>query len=99
MSQSTSVTVAHAKVVQDFIKHPGMTLLTEKLREKMKARERAWLGAKTPEDAEAIRQDSRAYGVLMGVLNEFLVHGAQAEKALLAPNYGSVQPDQDSKAR
>lgn len=66
--QPKDVVVAQSQVIKEFIRHPGMVLLTEKLKEKLKARERAWLTAKSPEEAEEIRQDARAYGLLMGTL-------------------------------
>ena len=82
MSQTLEQHVAASKVIQEFIKHPGMQLLVEKLNHKVDLKKQAWLNATTPEEAEAIRQNSRAYAALMGTLNEFLAHGSQAEKAL-----------------
>lgn len=92
--------ISQSKIIQDFVKHPGMILLTEKLNKKIDLKRQAWLNATTPEDAELIRQNGRAYAALMGILNEFLVHGAQAEKALLASKSNDpVLTDDGSKGR
>lgn len=82
MSQTLEQQVAASKVIQEFIKHPGMQLLVDKLNRKLDLKRQSWLNANTVEEAEAIRQNSRAYAALMGTLNEFLAHGSQAEKAL-----------------
>lgn len=100
MSQSLEVAVSEAKVIQDFVKHPGMKLLADRLNKKLASKEHSWLNAKTPEDAELLRQNARAYAALMGTLNEFLQVGAQAEKALLASTSNeAVHQDDASKRR
>jgi hypothetical protein len=69
-----------AAIIREFVAHPGMKLLTERLNKRNELKTGEWLNAKTPQEAEIIRQESRAYGVLMGTLNEFLLRGAQAQK-------------------
>lgn len=72
--------VANAAVIRDFINHPGMKLLTEKLNKRVDLKRTEWLAAPTPEEAEKIRQDGRCYAALMGILNEFLIRGDQAQR-------------------
>ena len=69
-----------AAIIREFIQHPGMKLLTERLNKRNELKSGEWMNAKTPEEAEVIRQDARAYGVLMGTLNEFLLRGAHAQR-------------------
>ena len=64
---------SQAGVIRDFVAHPGMKLLIERLKSKVASSEHAWISAKTPEEAEKIRQEARSYGTLMGILNEFLL--------------------------
>lgn len=68
-----------AKIIQGFVSHEGMKLLVERLEKKSSLKKNEWLNAKTVEEAERIRQDGRVYGALMGILNEFLLRGSQAE--------------------
>jgi hypothetical protein len=69
-----------AVVIREFIAHPGMKLLIEKLNVKMENKRIEWLRAKTPEEAEILRQDGRSYALLMGTLNEFLLRAQQVEQ-------------------
>ncbi len=70
---------AQASVIREFANHPGMKLLCDKLQSKVKGKEHAWLNANA-EEAEKIRQETRAYSVLMATLNEFLLK-ARADEA------------------
>lgn len=72
--------IAQAGIIRDFVNHAGMKLLTDKLNTRIDAKRMAWLSAPSPEEAEKIRQDSRAYAALMGILNEFLIRGDQAQR-------------------
>lgn len=72
--------IANASIVREFINHPGMKLLTDRLNKKLDLKRTEWLAAPTPEEAEKIRQDSRCYAALMGILNEFLLRGEHAQR-------------------
>lgn len=72
--------ISEGKIIGEFIKHPGMTLLVDKINKKLDTKRQMWLNAASSEEAETIRQDARVYAALMGTLNEFLVRGAQAER-------------------
>lgn len=69
-----------AVIIREFINHPGMQLLTERVNKKIDLKRSEWLNAKTTEEAEVIRQEGRVYGALMGLLNEFILRGAQASQ-------------------
>lgn len=77
---SPEARIQQAAVVRDFISHPGMKLLADRLNKKLDLKRTEWLAASTPEEAEKIRQDSRSYAALMGILNEFLLRGEQAQR-------------------
>ncbi len=64
--------------MREFVSHPGMKLLIDKLQTKIKSKENAWINAK-PEEAEVIRQDARCYAALMSTLNEFLLRAKADE--------------------
>jgi len=70
---------SQATIIRDFVAHPGMKLLVDRLQNKIGAKQNAWLNAKADE-AEQIRQDARCYAALMGTLNEFLLR-AKADEA------------------
>lgn len=93
--------IGNKHIIQDFIKHPGMGLLVAKLNQKLDMKRQAWLNATTPEEAELIRQNGRAYAALMGTLNEFLAHGTQAEKlvAQRANTNDDIHSDHSSKGQ
>lgn len=78
--------MANASTIRDFISHPGMKILTEKLNVRSDSKRTEWLAASTPEEAEKIRQDSRCYALLMGILNEFLLRGENAERNAITYN-------------
>lgn len=67
-----------AAVIRDFINHPGMVLLTDRVNKKLDLKRTEWLNAKSAEEAEVVRQEGRVYGALMGLLNEFILRGTQA---------------------
>ena len=69
-----------AGVINDLNSHAGFKLLVDKLEKKSGLKRTAWLSAKTPEEAEIIRQDSRVYALLMGIINEFLLRGRDAQR-------------------
>lgn len=72
--------MSQAAVVREFIQHPGMALLTDRVNKKLDLKRSEWLNAKSPEEAELIRQEGRVYGALMGILNEFILRGSQAQR-------------------
>lgn len=72
--------ISNANVIRDFINHPGMKILTEKLNKRIDLKRTEWLSAASSEEAEKIRQDGRCYAALMGILNEFLIRGDQAQR-------------------
>lgn len=69
-----------AAMIRSLLQHPGMKLLTDKINKRIDLKRSEWLAASSPDDAEKIRQDSRVYAALMGMLNEFLVRGSQAQR-------------------
>lgn len=71
---------SQAAIIREFVAHPGMKLLVEAVQGRTKAAEYSWLNAKTAEEAETLRQAARCYGILMGVLNQFLLK-AKADEA------------------
>ena len=88
--------IQNANIVRDLLTHPGMKLLTDKLNKKLDLKRHEWLQATTPEQAEQIRQDGRVYAALMGILNEFLIHG---EQAIRMKSTEDVSDDQSSKGK
>ena len=43
-----------AAVIREFVKHPGMQLLEEKLTQRLNAKKYAWLNAKSADEAEML---------------------------------------------
>lgn len=69
-----------AAIIREFVKHPGMKLLSDKINNGIDGKRMAWLNAKNPLEAEELRQSARCYALLSSILNEFLVR-AQLEES------------------
>lgn len=84
--------VSNAAIIRDLISHPGMKVLMDHLENKQAGSKDAWLNAKSPEEAELVREKAKVVGLLMAELNSFLVKGHQASQIIKNKEQASETP-------
>jgi hypothetical protein len=86
-----------AAMIREFIAHPGMKILMAHLETQQGNQRDAWLNAKSPADAETIREKAKVVGLLMAELNSFLVKGHQASQIIKNKEQASQTPSTERK--